>query len=118
MSPLTQTQVSPLLFLTEKDLFPFCEKNGTPLHFSLSSLRKDRLDQRLGGLPHRRHGRTVLYSPLAVLVFIDALPVIQGRLPPKANHAKQTKPTKVESVNAARAGLSVPAYRAKNGGVQ
>lgn len=116
MSPLTQVQVSPLLFLTEKDLFPFCEKNGTPLHFSLSSLRKDRLDQRLGGLPHRRHGRTVLYSPLAVLSFIQALPVVQGRRPTQATQTKKTKPTKVESVHAARAGLSVADHRSQTRG--
>ncbi|MFA6922259.1 MAG: hypothetical protein WC216_10475 [Gallionella sp.] len=102
-----------LLFLKEKELFTYCQEAGTPLPFSLSSLRKDRLDQRLGGMPYRRHGGTILYSPTELLKFISALPVVCGSSTLRSKK-RTTKPTKIESVLASRAGLSVAEFRAKS----
>lgn len=105
--------LSDYLFTREKELFKVCKENGTPLPFSLSSLRKDRLDQRLGGLPYRRQGGTVLYSPNEVVEFISNLPIIQGQFFTLTQTSKKSKPSKSESVQAARNGLTLANFRAK-----
>lgn len=106
----TAASLSHLRFCREKELFAICTELGADLAFSLSSLRKDRLDCRLGGIPYRRQGGTVLYCPIEVLEFISNLPTIQGR----SNNQKsaiKTKPSKEESVSAQRAGISVGELR-------
>ena len=104
------------LFLKEKELFIYCIKIGTPLPFSLSSLQKDRLDQRLGGIPYRRKGG-IRYLPSEVFACLHSHPVIQGSQNTVAGKSKKriTKPTKEESVSARRAGITVAELRARNG---
>lgn len=72
------TSFSPLLFYKDKDLLSALEQHGTPLPLSLSTLRKDRLDGRAGGIPYRRNGGFILYSPAEVLEFFTTYQKFMG----------------------------------------
>lgn len=105
-----------MLLLKEKALFPhFTEERNAPLPFSISSLQKDRLTGCLGGIPFRRIGGIVLYCPEEVSNFLSAQPVIQPQRHAVLSAAatnRRGKPSKSESVEAARRGLTVPQLRA------
>jgi hypothetical protein len=81
------------MLLSVKKLFPYFENVlGESLPFSVSSLNKDRADGRLG-IPYRRLGGAILYSPVEVQQFLQGLPALQPKSeapPPK----KRGKPTK------------------------
>lgn len=106
-----------MLFLSDSDLVTHCQSIGNPLPFSLSSLRKDRIDARLGGLPYRRIGAALLvYDPDEVLAFLAGKLVIQPQRHPAlaaAKPARRGKPNKTETVEAARRGITVPELRAQ-----
>lgn len=108
------------IYLSDSDLIKHCQNIGSPLPFSVSSLRKDRLDGRLGGVPFRKIGGAVIYCPLGVFEHLAGQQVIQ----PKRHPAIQIKPAgrrgrpkKTETVLADKLHISVPELRLMNGGV-
>jgi hypothetical protein len=103
-----------MLLLRDVGLIEYFQKIGKPLPFSLSSLRKDRLDGRLG-VPYRLLGGGILYSPADVDLWLSGAPLV---VPPrhvasdKSRPAlKRGKPTKAESVQAERLGLTIKQFR-------
>lgn len=100
-----------MLLLQDHELLAYCRDNGEPIPFSLSSIRKDRLDFRLGGLPHRRIGGKTLYNPTEVQAFLAGQPIVQSQV--KAASGRTGRPTKAEQVEAERRGLSVRELRSQ-----
>lgn len=105
-----------MLLLPDSKLLDHFKLHGKPLPFSLSTLRKDRLDGRLG-VPYRSLGGQCLYCPADIEMWLSGTPVIC----PKRNSSlekvkpskKLGKPTKAESVEAQRKGISVRNLRAQ-----
>lgn len=106
------------IFLLDSALFLYFVSIGAPLPFSLSSLRKDRVDGRLGGIPYRRLGGLCVYNPVEVLAFFSGKPIVQPpRHPAARSLGKRGRPTMVERVAAERLGLTVREMRLRDGGV-
>lgn len=101
------------MLLSDTAFLKHCRDAGNPFPISLSGLRKDRIDGRYG-IPFRRIGSLCLYDPAEVQAWIDGQPIVQPqRHPALAAVKRRGKPTKAESVNAKRLGLSVAEYRAQ-----
>lgn len=103
-----------LLFLSDAELVAQYK-----LPFSLSSLRKDRIDGRLGGIPYRRIGGACVYTPDEVLHFIASQPIVRPTRHPAlvatdSNKPKRGKPRKFETVEASRRGITVREFRARS----
>lgn len=109
------SQIQQDIYFSDSDLILHCKKKGCQLPFSLSSLRKDRLDGRLSGVPYRKVGGAIIYCPREVFEHLAGLPIIQQKRHPalQAKPAgRRGKPKKTESVAAQRAGFSsVKEYR-------
>lgn len=106
-----------MLLFHDVDLIKYFIKIGKPLPFSISTLRKDRLDGRLG-VPFRRIGQAIYYSFDDVLRFLQGTPVVipkRNAVFDKKPILKRGKPTNSERVEAERMGISVPELRAKKG---
>jgi len=101
-----------MLYLPDSDLLDHCRTIGTKLPFSLSSLRKDRMDGRLG-VPYRRVGGMCLYNPQEVLLWLAGKPIVQPK--PSPSTASIGASTKAERVEAKRRGVTVKELR--KGGV-
>ena len=104
-----------MLLLQDSQLFKYFQSLGTPLPFSISTLRKDRLDGRLG-VPYLTIGGAKLYCPDLVFKWLAGVPVVIPK--PHAitkQNIKKGKPSKQESVEAERLGLTVKEFRAKKG---
>ena len=105
-----------MLLLSDSKLLDHFKALGKPLPFSLSTLRKDRLDGRLG-VPYRPFGGQCLYWPEDIERWLSSTPIIY----PKRNSSlekvkpskKLGKPNKAESVEAERKGISVRNLRAQ-----
>ena len=106
-----------MLFLTDTQLLHHFISRGTALPFSLSTLRKDRINARLGGIPYRKIGGNYIYTPDIVLSFLAGIPIVQPSRSPSATKSKRGAPTKHEVVTAARLGISVSEMR-KSGGAK
>lgn len=106
------------IFLSDRNLIEHCITQQNPLPFSLSSIRKDRLDGRIG-LPFRRLGGTILYNPSEIWAFIAGNPIIQPERHPalkKSAGKGRGRPKKEESISAKRQGISVSQLRAAAAG--
>ncbi len=106
------------MLLSEKNLFShFAEVLGSPLPFSRSALQKDRLDGRLG-VPFRPVGAGIFYESNQVQAWLDGLPVVipARTMQVKLASGRRGKPSKSETVEASRRGITVPQLRAQNGG--
>ena len=84
------------LFLSDIGLINFFIEIGLPLPFSLSTLRKDRIDGRLGGIPFRKIGGLVVYTPGEVNSFLAGQVITQparlrARVTPKKNKKRSKK---------------------------
>lgn len=107
-----------IVLLQEKKLFlHFSEVLDSPLPFSLSALQKDRLDGRLG-IPYRSVAGSIFYDTNQVQAWLNGIPVV---VPARSQQAKPAsgrrgKPTKKETVEASRRGITVPQLRAQSGG--
>jgi hypothetical protein len=107
-------QAEKAIYLSSADLIARFKKVGAPLPFSRSSLDKDRLTGCLGGIPYRRIGALCLYLPDEVLAWLSELPIIQSQRHPAISAVRRRgKPTKIESVEASRRGLTVKQFRAQ-----
>lgn len=101
------------MLLSDTAFLKHCRDAGNPFPISLSGLRKDRIDGRYG-IPHRRIGGLCFYDPAMVQAWIDGQPIVQPqRHPALATLKRRGKPTKSESVEAARRGITVPELRAQ-----
>ena len=101
--------LSDLLFLQH------CRDTGNPFPISISGLRKDRLDGRYG-IPHTRLGSLCFYDPELVNAWLNGQPVVQPQRHPALTAVKpgrRGKPTKAESAEAQRRGITVPELRAR-----
>lgn len=102
-----------MLLLSDTALVDHLKAAGTPLPISLSALRKARIDGRLS-IPYRRIGGLALYCPDEVLSWLAGIPVIQPQRHPALVAIKRRgKPTKSESIEASRRGITVPELRAQ-----
>lgn len=104
-----------IIYLSAADLVDHFKNLGAPLPFSRSSLEKDRLTCCLGGIPYRRIGGLCVYHPQGILDWLAGLPIVQ----PQRHHAlpasgRRGKPTKQESVEASRCGMTVKELRAQS----
>ena len=106
------------VYFSDSSLIAHCQNIGSPLPFSLSALRKDRVDGRLG-VPFRRLGGAILYRVDDVFAHLARLPIIQPKRPTLQQTrtvGRRGKPRKTESVAAKKLGISVKELRLKNGG--
>lgn len=104
------------MLLSDTHFLKHCQTTGNPFPVSLSGLRKDRIDGRYG-LPYTRIGGLCFYDPVLMQAWIDGQPVIQPQRHPalavlKPVAGRRGRPSKTESVNASRRGLTVPELRA------
>ncbi len=95
-----ETTTAPSLFLSDAKLITHCRNAGTPLPFGLSSLQKDRIDARLGGVPFRRIGGKAVYFPPEVFAFLAGQPIIQAvrsdiNIKPRPRPGRPTKASQV-----------------------
>lgn len=107
-----------MLLLSDKDLIQHFQDKGTPLPFSLSALRKDRFTGQLGNVTYHRCGGKCLYNPDEVLVWLQNIPIGRAIIKPnialsRVSKGRTGRPTKLESIEAQKRGLSVPALRAQ-----
>lgn len=108
-----------MLLLSDAALVEHFERAGAPLPFSLSGLRKDRNIGSLGGVPFRKIGGLCRYNPGEVDAWLDGHQVIATARADAANFRRHTRPvrsgrpTKSESVEAQRRGLTVRELRAR-----
>ena len=100
-----------LLLLRDSALVKHFQQAGTPLPFPLSSIRKDRYDGFLGGLPFRKPGHAVLYNPEEVATWLSKLPVHRGGRGHVAT-LKMGRPSNEEKEQAKKLGISIPELRA------
>lgn len=113
-----QTQI---LLMRGAELLHHCESIGNPLPISQSVLEKDRLKNNKNplGIPFRKIGGGIFYDPNSVLAFFAGQPIIQPERPvlkEKTGGLKRGKPSKIESIEARKRGLTVPQLRALKGG--
>lgn len=112
-----------LLLLSDSALIEHFKKSYQPLPFSLSAIRKDRFTGQLGGIPYRKIGGLCRYSPDEVSAWLAGHPIIQPGADrrtnrPRENVKRQGRPTKIETIEATRRGITVPELRAAQvGGV-
>lgn len=107
-----------MLLLSDSALAAHFKSIGEPLPLSLTAIRNDRLNGKYGGIPHRRISSLCLYNPDEVAAFFSAQPIIQPQRHPalaalKPVAGRRGKPTKSESVEASRRGITVPELRAQ-----
>lgn len=108
-------QAEKVIYLSAADLVAHFQKLDAPLPFSRSSLEKDRITGCLGGVPYRRIGALCVYDPHGVLDWLAGLCVVQPQRHPALPTVRLGKPTKIESVEASRRGLTVKQLRAAGG---
>lgn len=109
-------QAEKIIYLSAADLVAHFKKLGVPLPFSRSSMEKDRLTGCLGGIPYRRIGALCVYLPEEVLSWMAGLSIVQPRRHSALPAAgRRGKPTKIESVEASRRGITVKQLRAAGG---
>lgn len=104
-----------MLLLSDHALVDHLKQAGTPLPISLSALRKARIDGRLS-IPYRRIGGLALYCPNEVMAWLAGIPIVQPQRHPAlaaVSAGRRGKPTKSESVEASRRGITVPELRAQ-----
>lgn len=101
-----------MLLLRDADLIQHFKREGTPLPFPLSSLRKDRYDGFLGGIPYRKPGHAVLYNPGEVMHWLEKLPVHRGGRGQVAS-LKMGRPSNEEKEQAKKLGISIPDLRTR-----
>jgi hypothetical protein len=109
-----------VIFLLDSALIEHFNSINQPLPFSRSSLRKDRITGCLGGVPFRRIGGLCYYTPDDVIGWLAGHQIIQPQRHPalavlsaKKTTGRRGKPSKIESVEAARRGITVPELRAQ-----
>ena len=109
-----------MLLLKDTELIRYFRSIGEPLPFGLSTLRKDRLDGRLG-IPYRPIGGSKLYCPDDVVAWLSDRPLVvptrQTKLANEKPPFNRYKPSKEESVKAERLGITVGDLRAREGTV-
>lgn len=101
-----------LLLLRDTALVQHFKAAGTPLPFPLSSIRKDRYDGFLGGIPFRKPGHAVLYNPDDVENWLAKLPVYRGGQGQVAS-LKMGRPSNEEKEQARKLVISIPDLRAR-----
>ena len=105
-----------MLLLSDSKLIDHFKLHEKPLPFSISTLRKDRLDGRLG-VPYRSLGGQCLYCPADIEIWLSGTPTIYPKRHPSLEKVKPSKnsgkPTKAESIEAERKGISVRDLRAQ-----
>lgn len=107
-----------MLLLSDTEFLFYCRQSGKPFPASLSSLRKDRSDARLGGIPFREFGGRCLYNPENVWAWMSGIPITQPVRHPalqkqENSKLKRGKPLKTETIEASRRGITVPELRAQ-----
>lgn len=110
----TAFSATPQQYLRDYELIEHFKAIGAPLPFSLSTIQKDRLDGRLGGIPHRVIGKLCLYDPEGVSAWLTGKPIVQ----PTRRTTKVGRPTAAERAKAKASGYrsSVKAMRAAQAG--
>ncbi len=108
-----------MLLLSDKELIQFYKDKEEPLPFPLSSLRKDRYNGALGGIPFRKIGTAVVYAPDDIEEWKSKLPVYRGGnknspVETKSGRIRMGRPSREESRRAADLGITVHELRAKD----
>ena len=101
-----------MLFLNDEDLINKYISDEKPLPFSLSSMRKDRRDGRLG-IPYRIFGESFFYCPDDINKWLGGIPIVIPK--PKSNFSKtphkKGRPSIKEQMEAEKRGITVKELR-------
>jgi hypothetical protein len=90
------------MLLNDAALLKHFAASGNPIPFSLSTIRKDRQDGRIGGIPFQKFGINCIYDTEIVSSWLKNAPVVTPTPRPSAT-PRPGRPTKIQSVLKARA---------------